>query len=68
MEYAGLVEKRLHDQLALHSARPNRAFILSLSIGMAYCDSEHPCSLDDLLSRADSLMYEQKRTKHLSRQ
>ncbi|MDP2267947.1 MAG: GGDEF domain-containing protein [Deltaproteobacteria bacterium] len=64
-EYAGVVEKRLHDQLAVHNARANRDFAIYLSAGMAYCDPEQPCSLDELISRADSLMYEQKRAKHL---
>ncbi len=63
-EFIGIVERRLRDQLALHNARTGRAFSLSLSVGMAYCDSEQTCSLDELLTRADSLMYEQKRAKH----
>lgn len=62
-EYAAMVEKRLQDQLALHNAGPDRQYELSISIGMAYCDPEHPRTLDEMLSRADSRMYEQKRLK-----
>ena len=60
LEYADLIRKRLQDQLALHNARAGRAFNISISVGMAYYDPEHPCSLDELITRADSLMYEEK--------
>ncbi len=63
-EYSCFVEKRLRDQLALHNALAGRAYTLSMSTGMAYYDPEEPCSLDDMLSRADSRMYEQKRRKN----
>ncbi len=63
-EYSCFVEKRLRDQLAVHNALAGRAYTLSISIGMAYYDPEEPCSLDDMLSRADSRMYEQKRRKN----
>ena len=36
---------------------------LSLSTGAAQFDPENPSSLDELMTRADRLMYEQKRTK-----
>ncbi len=62
-EYSAGVEKRLRDRMALHNARAGRSFSISMSIGMAYCDSGQPCSLDELLSRADVLMYEQKNAK-----
>ena len=63
LEYADLIRKRLHDQLASHNARAGRVFNLSISVGMAYYDPENPCSLDQLITRADSLMYEQKTRK-----
>ena len=63
-EYSYIVERRLHDQLAVHNSRAKRDYVISLSAGMVYCDPGRPCSLDELLSRADSLMYEQKRRKY----
>ena len=63
-EYSYIVESRLHDQLAVHNSRAKRDYDISLSAGMVYCDPGRPCSLDELLSRADSLMYEQKRRKY----
>ena len=38
-------------------------FHLSVSTGMAYFDPEHPATIEDLLMRADKLMYERKRSK-----
>ena len=66
-EYAAMVEKRLHDQLALHNADADRPYKLSISIGVAYCNPARPCSLDEMLSCADSLMYEQKKKKYYNR-
>lgn len=54
---------RLQEHLEEHNAHPNRQFPLSLSFGVAYYDPEFPCPLDELMHRADSLMYEQKRGK-----
>lgn len=36
---------------------------ISISTGVAHYNPERPCSLDNLLSRADAEMYEQKRKK-----
>ena len=38
-----------------------RAYKLSLSMGTAYYDPERPCSVGDLLSIADAMMYEEKK-------
>jgi diguanylate cyclase (GGDEF)-like protein/PAS domain S-box-containing protein len=63
LEYSHMINKRLQDQMEIHNARADRAFTLSLSIGMVYHDPSASSSLDDLIRRADSLMYEQKRNK-----
>ena len=63
LEYAGMIKHRLQDQLDAHNARPGRGYNLSLSIGMVYHDPSTSISLDELISRADTLMYEQKRRK-----
>ena len=60
LEYSDTINNRLQDQLAIHNARAGRNYNISVSVGMVYCDPEKPCSLDELMSRADSLMYEQK--------
>jgi diguanylate cyclase (GGDEF)-like protein len=57
---------RLQENLKQRNARADRAFILSLSIGIVFYDPDAPRALDDLLQRADHLMYEEKRAKRLS--
>ena len=57
---------RLQDNLTRRNERPERRYRLSVSMGIAYYDPDFPCPLDDLLDRADALMYEQKRTKRPS--
>jgi hypothetical protein len=32
-------------------------------MGVAYYDPDFPCAIDELIARADALMYEQKRAK-----
>jgi len=38
-------------------------FPLSLSMGISHFDPDHPSTIDELMVRADKLMYEQKRSK-----
>jgi len=70
LETVGLAQEhwvtRLQDNLTRRNERPDRRYRLSLSMGIAYYDPDFPCPLDDLLDRADALMYEQKRTKRPS--
>lgn len=55
-----MIEERLVKATQLNSA--GRAYQISLSIGMLRCDSTlEGHSFEDLLARADALMYEQKR-------
>jgi PAS domain S-box-containing protein len=63
LEYSDMIKNRLQNQLDIHNARAGRDYNLSLSTGMVYYDPSTPCSLDELISRADTLMYEQKRCK-----
>lgn len=58
---------RLRDTLRERNARPGRLYTLALSAGIKSYDPEHPCSLDELISRADTLMYEEKRSKYRPR-
>ena len=54
---------RLLDGIQAHNTRAHPEFELSLSVGYSFYDPEEPCSIDDLLARADQRMYEQKRSK-----
>jgi two-component system, cell cycle response regulator len=63
---AELWTDRLQEKLRARNARADRTYLLSLSVGIAYYDPDAPRSLDDLLARADRLMYEEKRAKRLS--
>jgi diguanylate cyclase (GGDEF)-like protein/putative nucleotidyltransferase with HDIG domain len=57
---AEMLISRLQENLDTHNAREKCSYKLSLSMGIARYDPECPCSIDELLARADSLMYEQK--------
>lgn len=61
-----IVVIRLAGQIALHNALPDRRYEISMSIGTTVYDPQSPCSLDVLISRADTLMYEQKKTKSVN--
>ena len=58
---AEVLTTRLHERLEARNAREGRRYKLSLSVGLARYNSEHPCSIDELLAQADRAMYEQKR-------
>lgn len=57
--------KRLQHQFDRHNAEANRSYQLHISIGWAAFDPEDPRTLDDLMTRADTAMYEQKKLKRL---
>jgi diguanylate cyclase (GGDEF)-like protein/PAS domain S-box-containing protein len=58
---AEMLISRLQANLDSHNAKGKRRYKLSLSMGIARYDPECPCSIDELLDKADTLMYEQKR-------
>ncbi|TNF56065.1 diguanylate cyclase, partial [bacterium] len=58
-----LITTRLRGNLNAHNSLKKRPFELSLSMGITRYDPNHPCSIDDLISRADKLMYEEKKQK-----
>ena len=57
------IRDRLKKQLEIFLEKNKREYRLSMSVGLAYYDPKKPCSIDDLLTEADELMYEQKRLK-----
>jgi diguanylate cyclase (GGDEF)-like protein/PAS domain S-box-containing protein len=54
---------RLRERVEARNSQPDRSHELSVSIGIAAYDPEAPIPLDELIARADSLMYEDKRKK-----
>jgi two-component system cell cycle response regulator len=53
------------ERFSLHNKQGGRKYELLLSIGMAHYDPERPCSIDQLLNKADALMYDDKRRHRL---
>ena len=56
---------RLMKNINAHNARAKRRFKISVSIGLSSFSPDHPCSIDELILRADKLMYKQKKLKQL---
>ncbi|OGQ88805.1 MAG: hypothetical protein A2512_04195 [Deltaproteobacteria bacterium RIFOXYD12_FULL_56_24] len=54
---------RLSEHIEKANQITNRQYPLSLSIGVSRCDHLTPCSIDELLRRADQTMYENKEEK-----
>jgi len=57
------VISRLQYKIESYNSQSNRGYNLSLSVGTSYFDPENPCSLDQMLSKADEEMYKQKKNK-----
>jgi diguanylate cyclase (GGDEF)-like protein/PAS domain S-box-containing protein len=55
---------RITENIKAHNAQPGRRYTLSISTGLKRYDPEHPCSLDEIISSADSLMYKEKEIKY----
>ncbi|MGA2466948.1 MAG: diguanylate cyclase [Thermodesulfobacteriota bacterium] len=54
---------RLYESIRDYNAKVSQDYKLSISVGAAQFDPEYPISIDELLSKADALMYAQKRKK-----
>jgi len=61
-----MITARLQKALDTHNEKSNRTFRLSMSAGIAYYDPAQPCSISELISRADKLMYAQKKKRQQS--
>ncbi len=59
------VDQHIEENLAIHNERTKRKYKLSVSMGMVHYDPEHPHSLDELLNKADELMYRNKQNRQL---
>jgi diguanylate cyclase (GGDEF)-like protein/PAS domain S-box-containing protein len=62
-----IIMTRLQQQVDKHNNKRGRCYKISISVGTAYHDPDDPCSLDELMSHADKLMYDQKRSKSQSK-
>ena len=58
--------RRIQESVETGNAQPGRRYALSLSAGINTYDPENPCSLDEFISRVDSIMYEEKKAKYRS--
>ncbi len=54
---------RLEKNLEARNAKRNRAYTISLSLGMDKCNTAIPFSIEKMLSRAEELMYRNKLNK-----
>ena len=62
-ENGEIVLTRLYENIKDHNAKGSRCYTLSISVGTTQFDPKYPISVDELLSKADALMYAQKRKK-----
>lgn len=62
------VMTRLAKRIAETNSQQNRKFKIMLSIGTVHYDHSEMCSIEDLMLKADKLMYENKRKKKISGQ
>jgi len=54
---------RLYENIRDYNAKVSRNYKLSASVGGAHFNPENPIPIDELLSKADALMYAQKRNR-----
>ena len=57
------IRRRLEENIRLWNEEKGHRFKLSLSYGIASYSPETPCSLEELITKADNLMYESKQKK-----
>lgn len=53
--------RRLQDILSIYNSQGRRPYTLSLSIGDARFEPDHPATIEEMMARADAMMYSQKR-------
>ena len=62
-EGAEAIIQRLQHNLEHWNQEDKRPYQLSLSVGVSFYNPERPCSLEELIDRADAEMYRRKRAK-----
>ncbi len=63
MDNAEMLINRIQSALETHSQQDAGSYHLSLSLGYAFYDPEVPCTVSELISSADHLMYQQKQAR-----
>src|SRR6266851_8198983 len=66
MDSAGTVTHRVQQKLDSCNADPSRRYHLSFSIGVVPGNDSQGCGIEEILARADALMYQQKHSKRSS--
>ena len=67
-ELPDVILKRLQCRIDEENAGSDLPYQISMSIGVADYDPLAPCSINELITRADELMYQQKKEKKQARQ
>jgi diguanylate cyclase (GGDEF)-like protein/PAS domain S-box-containing protein len=62
-DHIDTIVNRLQKNIEEYNAKSNKGYVMSISVGVSICDPEYEESVDALLSRADELMYEHKKSK-----
>ena len=60
------VARHIEDNLRIHNEQTEKGYKLSVSMGIVHYDPQQPCSIEELLDRADALMYEHKQHRGLN--
>ena len=58
-----VIMDKLNKNLKIANSKANRTYELSISVGLAAYSPDIPITLEDLLARADMLMYENKKNR-----
>jgi diguanylate cyclase (GGDEF)-like protein/PAS domain S-box-containing protein len=59
-----IYDRRLENNIRIFNETENRRYNLSISTGIVRYDPKHPCSIYELISHADKLMYQFKHSKY----
>lgn len=63
-----VIRRRLHLKVQRINSRPGREFNLSISVGTLLCGPDEARSVEEILKTADEAMYEEKKSKGVSRE
>lgn len=62
-QYADSIVNRLKDKINTYNDKSKNSYKLSVSVGFACYDYQNPCSMDEVIAKADKQMYEEKKKK-----
>jgi diguanylate cyclase (GGDEF)-like protein len=58
-----VITRHVYENVEKHNKEGRRSYHLSISMGVVNYDPDHPRSVDELMTEADALMYENKKRK-----